>query len=55
MAKGLFDKRDFKCPAGERLIWRFATQEQGKTINKYWSSNYPNCSMKNQCTTAKYR
>ena len=64
MAKGLFDKRDFKwmaddgeyeCPAGERLIWRFATQEQGKTINKYWTSNCPNCSMKKQCTTAKYR
>ena len=64
MAKGLFDKRDFKwmandseyeCPAGERLIWRFATQEQGKIINKYWTSNCPNCLMKKQCTTAKYR
>ena len=64
MAKGLFDKRDFKwiasdgeyeCPAGERLTWRFATQEQGKTINKYWSSNCPSCSMKKQCTTGKYR
>ena len=64
MAKGLFDKRDFKwiasdgeyeCPAGERLTWRFATQEQRKTINKYWSSNCPSCSMKKQCTTGKYR
>jgi hypothetical protein len=36
--KGLFSKRDFvyhadeneyACPAGERLIWRFETQEKG--------------------------
>ncbi len=64
MAKGLFDKGDFKwiasageyeCPAGERLIWRFTTQEHGKMINKYWTSNCPNCPMKKQCTTGTYR
>lgn len=64
MAKGLFGKRDFKwieednefeCPAGERLTWRFETQEQGKTINKYWSSGCPQCAIKDQCTTGKYR
>ena len=62
--KGLFIKRDFKwiandneyeCPAGERLIWRFATEEGGKKINKYWSSKCPVCPIKNQCTTSKYR
>ncbi len=62
--KGLFTKRDFiyhaddneyECPAGERLIWRFNTQEKGQSINKYWSSNCPSCSMKSQCTTSKYR
>ena len=64
IAKGLFSKRDFKwiakdqefeCPAGERLIWRFASEEAGKTINKYWSSACPACLMKKQCTTSKYR
>lgn len=62
--KGLFSKRDFKwiaqdneyeCPAGERLIWRFTTEEHGKTISKYWSSNCPRCSIKKQCTTSPYR
>jgi transposase len=62
--KGLFSKRDFnwiaedqefECPAGERLIWRFSIEEAGKTINKYWSSNCPSCSLKKQCTTGKYR
>jgi hypothetical protein len=64
LAKGLFDKRDFKwivednefeCPAGQRLIWRFSRQENGKTINKYWSSHCPSCPIKKQCTTGKYR
>ncbi len=64
MARGLFGRRDFKwiaedneyeCPAGERLIWRFATVETGKTINKYWSSNCAQCVMKEKCTTGKNR
>jgi transposase len=62
--KGLFSKRDFmykaeddeyECPAGERLIRRFETQEKGLTLHKYWSSHCPNCSMKSQCTTSPYR
>ncbi len=62
--KGLFSKRDFiyhakeneyQCPAGERLIWRFETQEKGLTLHKYWSSHCPNCSLKSQCTTSQYR
>ena len=62
--KGLFSKRDFKwvaedneyeCPAGERLIWRFSTEEHGKVVNKYWSSNCQACSIKERCTNNKYR
>ena len=62
--KGLFSKRDFmyhanddeyECPAGERLIWRFETQEKGLTLHKYWSSHCPNCPIKSQCTTSEYR
>jgi hypothetical protein len=62
--KGLFSKRDFiyhadddeyQCPAGERLIWRFETEEKDLTIHKYWSSHCPNCSIKSQCTTSQYR
>ena len=64
LAKGLFGKRDFKwiaeeeeyeCPAGERLIWRFTTEEKGKHIHKFWTSNCPRCPIKNKCTTSKYR
>jgi len=64
LKKGLFSKRDFKwvaedneyeCPAGERLIWRFTTEEHGKVVDKYWSSNCPACSIKDRCTTSPYR
>ena len=49
------EEDEYRCPAGERLIWRFQTQEKGQTMNKYWSSACPNCPMKSQCTTGKYR
>ena len=64
MAKGRFSKRDFiyitedneyQCPAGERLIWRFQTEENGLTVHKYWSSSCPHCAIKSQCTPSPYR
>ena len=64
LAKGQFDKRDFhyiaakdeyRCPAGQRAIWRFKTIENGQTIHKYWSSACPRCPIKAQCTTSDYR
>ena len=63
-AVGLFDKRDFaydadrdeyRCPAGQRAIWRFTSIERGLTIHKYWSSACTACPIKPQCTTSIYR
>jgi transposase len=63
-ADGRFDKRDFvydpkrdeyRCPAGERAVWRFSTAENGLTIHKYWSSACPRCSIKSRCTPSPYR
>lgn len=63
-AKGLFGKRDFhyvaaddayRCPAGERLTRRTTTQEKGKTMYRYWSSNCQTCAIKSRCTTGKER
>ncbi len=63
-AAGRFGKRDFhyvseddeyRCPAGERLIWRMTTQEKGKTLHRYWSSACPHCSIKSRCTPSPYR
>jgi transposase len=63
-AEGRFDKDDFlydvqsneyTCPAGSRLIWRYAREERGQLINRYWSSDCPRCPIKAQCTPDKYR
>jgi BMFP domain-containing protein YqiC len=63
-AEGRFDKRDFiyialddeyRCPAGERAIWRFTSVEHGVTLRKYWSSACPRCPMKANCTVAPFR
>lgn len=64
MKAGLFSKRDFiyraeddeyEPPAGERLIWRFETEEKGQKIHKYSSSSCPTCAIRSQCTRSKYR
>ncbi len=63
-AKGQFDRSEFhyiakddeyKCPAGERLIYRFTRTEAGKEIRRYWSSACPTCPIRAQCTTGKHR
>lgn len=64
MAKGLFGKRDFiyvaeddeyRCPADERLTYRFSVVEKGKTILRYWTSACTQCPIKSRCTTGQYR
>lgn len=63
-ADGRFDKADFvyiakddeyRCPAGERAIYRFTREENGLQIRRYWSSACPECPMKANCTPSKYR
>jgi transposase len=63
-AAGRYAKRDFhyvpetneyRCPAGDRLIWRMTTQEKGQTLHRYWSSNCQSCHLKSRCTPSKER
>jgi transposase len=63
-ADGRFDKADFiydpqkneyRCPAGQSLIWRFATIEKGMTNHRYWSSNCQGCALKEKCTPSPNR
>jgi transposase len=63
-AAGLFGRSEFhyapetdeyRCPAGDRLIWRMTTEEKGRTLHRYWSSNCQSCPLKPQCTTGKER
>src|ERR1700745_2676627 len=61
---GRFGKQDFaylpdedayRCPAGERLPYRFTSEEDGKMLRRYWTTACQNCSLKSQCTTGPER
>jgi len=49
-------KRDeYRCPAGQALIWRMSSVEHGMTLHRYWSSNCKQCPLKKQCTPSTER
>jgi hypothetical protein len=61
-ADGRFGKQDFvylptedvyRCPAGEKLSYRFTGEEAGKMLRHYWTSSA--CPLKSQCTPASLR
>jgi hypothetical protein len=63
-AEGRFHKRDFlyiqkrdeyRCPVGERAIWRMTTVEKGLDLHRYWPSACPTCRMKDRCNPGDYR
>jgi transposase len=63
-AAGRFGKQDFvyvaaddvyRCPAGERLTYRYANVEEGKTLRRYWTGGCKTCALKAQCTTGSER
>ena len=49
------ERNEYRCPAGEHLIWRFETVEHGMKLHRYWSSNCKTCTMKMQCTPGEQR
>jgi transposase len=49
------DENAYRCPAGERLPWRYTNVEAGLTLHRYWSSNCAGCALKQQCTPGKER
>jgi len=63
-ANGRFAKQDFiyltdenayRCPAGEKLTWRYESVEGGKTMHSCWTTACTECPLKEQCTTGKER
>ena len=52
---GRFGKQDFvylptedvyRCPAGEKLTYRYTNEEDGKTLRRYWTTACPRCPLK---------
>jgi len=63
-AKGMFTRPDFRyvmgddvyiCPAGERLTFRYVTEEKGLMLRCYWTNVCSTCAIKRRCTTGKER
>jgi transposase len=61
---GRFGKQDFayladedvyRCPAGERLPYRYTNEEAGKVLRRYWTNACSKCPLKSQCTTGPER
>jgi len=61
---GRFGKQDFvyqskedvyRCPAGEKLTYRYTNEEDGKTLHRYWTTACPCCPLKARCTTGAER
>ena len=63
-AEGRFGKQDFVyvaaddvyiCPAGEQLTYRFASEQDGKIMRRYWTTACKICPLKPQCTPGPER
>jgi hypothetical protein len=63
-ADGRFGKQDFvyvsenneyRCPAGQSLIYRYTNLEAGLRTHAYWSSHCQQCLIKTHCTKLSYR
>ena len=63
-AAGRFGKQDFiylasedvyRCPAGEKLIYRYTSEEDGKVLRRYWTTACSICALKARCTTGLQR
>ena len=61
---GRFGKQDFvyvsaedvyRCPAGEKLTYRFTREEDGKMLRRYWTTACRHCPLKAQCTPGNER
>ena len=63
-SEGRFGKQDFvyladedvyRCPAGEKLRYRFTAEEHGQKLRRYWTDACRTCPIKAHCTTGKER
>jgi transposase len=63
-SEGRFGKQDFvyladenvyRCPAGERLKYRYTGVEHGQKLHRYWTDACRTCPIKAQCTTGRER
>lgn len=63
-SEGRFGKQDFaylpdedvyRCPAGEKLTYRYVNIEKGQSLRRYWTNVCSVCALKELCTTGNER
>jgi len=63
-ADGRFGKQDFaylpmedvyRCPAGEKLTYRYTNEEHGRKLRHYWTAACRHCPLKAQCAKEPVR
>ena len=63
-SEGRFGKQDFvyladenvyRCPAGEKLKYRYTAEEHGQKLHRYWADACHTRPIKAQCTTGRER
>jgi transposase len=63
-AEGRFGKQDFiykadeniyRCPAGEKLTYRYTNEEKGQKLHRYWTTACRTCPLKAKCTKGPQR
>ena len=63
-AEGRFGKQDFvyladenayRCPAGEKLQYRYTSEEKDQKMWSYWTTVCKECPLKSKCTTGPER
>ena len=63
-SEGRFGKQDFvylaeenayRCPAGEKLTYRYTNEENGQTLHRYWTNACRTCPLKAKCTQGHER
>jgi hypothetical protein len=51
----LADEDVYRCPADEKLTYRFTAEEHGQKLRRYWTDAFRSCPIKAQCTTNNQR
>jgi transposase len=63
-SEGRFGKQDFvyltdedayRCPAGQKLSYRYTREENGQNLRRYWTNACRDCPLKSKCTTGNER
>jgi transposase len=63
-SEGRFGKQDFaylptedvyRCPAGEKLTYRYTNEQNGKRLRNYWTGACRHCALKSQCAKEPVR